>query len=81
MRVLYWKTGMRAAAAAARTVLAINIAIVSGPTPPGTGVSSFAFGNTRPAFLEEMSLRYADAQPAERTRGRCVEKFRQRRDS
>ncbi len=34
------------AAAAARTVFAINIAIVSGPTPPGTGVSAPATADT-----------------------------------
>jgi len=32
---------------AAVTVLAINMAMVSGPTPPGTGVMRPAFGRTR----------------------------------
>ena len=38
--------GLSPAAAAAFTVFAISIAIVSGPTPPGTGVSAPATSAT-----------------------------------
>jgi len=39
---------------AARTVLCMSMAMVIGPTPPGTGVMSAAFGATVPkAFLFE----------------------------